>query len=348
MSIVDKYPSDFNLDPTLSNDGVKEDTRSTRPSDSGGVPATTTDPPNLISFQAIVDNTLGDPDLNDDLLSLRIRDFTSATSKILDGAIHEFCHDLMRVDGIIEDLQADCIDPDSFVSTQDFNYRIQSIAQGIVDPVQITLRNDLNEMKDTYAKILLAFNVSNKANAKIFAQSMEANNAVIRSTLAALGTTVTTHLESVSTINVSVVSHITRVASDITTLDTRMAKVESLLAQVVSTVDSLHTQLMKMGDSISSLAQTAQGLRSPPRTPPVTPSPFDDSPGIPGMTGTSQGLPSSYDEAVFEDDAPNAAGSRNDDTDDAKLAPHVHRQPDGQMPHNHWTNVDPASFTSSN
>jgi hypothetical protein len=124
--IVDKYPSYFNLDPTLSDDGVKENTLSTWPSDSGGVPDTTTDPPNLTSFQAIVDNILGNPDLNDDPSSLCIRDFTSTTSKILDGAIHEFCHKLMCVDRIIQDLQADHINPKSFVSTQVFNYRIQN------------------------------------------------------------------------------------------------------------------------------------------------------------------------------------------------------------------------------
>jgi hypothetical protein len=166
--IVNKYPSDFNFDPTLSDGGVRENTLSTRPPDSGGIPATTTDPPNLTSFQAIVDNTLGNPDLIDDPLFIRLWDFGSKSSRILDGAIHTFrqeqyMHD-QRVDGILQDLQADCINPESFVSTQDFNHRVQSIVQGIVDPVQITLRTNLNEMKDTYTRILSAFNVSIKAN----------------------------------------------------------------------------------------------------------------------------------------------------------------------------------------
>ncbi len=70
-TIVDRYPWTFNSDDSLSDDGVKDNTLSINIpplSDGVGVPVMTGDLPKLASSLAIVDNTMGDPDLVTDPL----------------------------------------------------------------------------------------------------------------------------------------------------------------------------------------------------------------------------------------------------------------------------------------
>jgi hypothetical protein len=61
------------------------------------------------------------------------------------------------VDAIIQDLHADCINPKSFVSTQDFDARVRTTVREAVDPFHKTLRKELDAMKCSYNAILTNF-----------------------------------------------------------------------------------------------------------------------------------------------------------------------------------------------
>ncbi len=61
------------------------------------------------------------------------------------------------MDAIIQDLRADCFDPESFVSTQDFNAWVRTMVWEAVDPFQDTLRKELDAMKCSYNAILTNF-----------------------------------------------------------------------------------------------------------------------------------------------------------------------------------------------
>ncbi len=59
------------------------------------------------------------------------------------------------MDAIIQDLRADRIYPENFVSSQDFDHRVKSFVKDAVDPVHNALRKDLDEMKRTYLLSLI-------------------------------------------------------------------------------------------------------------------------------------------------------------------------------------------------
>ena len=133
MVIVDNFPSGFNLEGTLSDDGVRDNTLST------GIPATSaTDgaptPPVGPSFQAALDNTWprsNDPGAPKDADMVRLQDFVSESGKNLDGAIHSFRQEQLehdtRVDSILQDIRADRLDPDSFITTQELDHRVTRV-----------------------------------------------------------------------------------------------------------------------------------------------------------------------------------------------------------------------------
>ncbi len=235
------------------------------------------------------------------------------------------------MDTIIQDLRADRIYPKSFVSSQDFDHRVQYFVKDAVDPAHNALSKDLDEMRHMHDSIVTEFDNSVMANAQ-----------VICSALSLLGTSVSTHLKKVATTNSSMVSHIIMVAATVTPMNTPIATVESSLAQVVSAMDSLHDKLKDMGDSISSLSQMAQGFQSPLCAPPVMLCPLNGTPGIPCQTDNTPGFASS-DNAV--------AGFQGEDTNATMAAPPsdvhhgVHWPSKGPLPHNCWSNVDPSSFT---
>ena len=112
------------------------------------------DPPQLASIQAMLDNYCGDPNFTTDPSLSRIWEFASESSKVLDSAIHSFHQEQTKhdqwVDAIIQDLHADCIDPKSFVSTQDFDARVRTTVRDAVDPSHKTLRKELDAMKRSY------------------------------------------------------------------------------------------------------------------------------------------------------------------------------------------------------
>jgi hypothetical protein len=118
------------------------------------------DPSRLASILAVLDNYCSDPNFTTDPMLSCIREFASESSKVLDSASHSFCQEQTkydrRVDAIIQDLRADCIDPESFPSTQDFNARVRTMVREAVDPFQDTLRKELDAMKCSYNAILTA------------------------------------------------------------------------------------------------------------------------------------------------------------------------------------------------
>ena len=94
MVVVDRYPSGYNFDETLTGDGVRDNTLSTvilAPSGNAGTPAPPADP----SFQAALDNTWPCSDVPDatvearsdvpgttvDAAMVRLREFVSESSK---------------------------------------------------------------------------------------------------------------------------------------------------------------------------------------------------------------------------------------------------------------------------
>jgi hypothetical protein len=164
MAVVNKFPSEFNLENTRSDEGVKDKTLSTiiqASSKDGGNPTTKVDPLRLTSIQAVMDNSCNDPNSITDPTLTCLWDFVSASSKVLDNGTHLFCleqtkHD-WRVDAIIQDLCADCIDPKSFVSTQNFDSQVQTMVQNAVDPSHAALCKELDAMKCPYDAILADF-----------------------------------------------------------------------------------------------------------------------------------------------------------------------------------------------
>ena len=156
MVVVDRYPSGYNFDETLTGDGVRDNTLSTvipAPSGNAGTPAPPADP----SLQAALDNTWPRSDVPGatvdahsdapgatvDAAMVRLREFVSESSKKLDSALHSFCqkqfdHDT-RVDSILQDIRADRLDPDSFVTTQEFNHRVTPVLDTVAPlPAAVT------------------------------------------------------------------------------------------------------------------------------------------------------------------------------------------------------------------
>jgi hypothetical protein len=159
-AVVNNFPSEFNLDSTCSNEGAQDNTLSTvnhASSEGGGVPNMKVD----TSIQAVLDNYYGDPDFTTDTMLSHIREFVGESSKVLDSSIHSFCQEQTKndrqVDAIIQDLHADCIDPESFVSTQIFDARIRTMVREAVDPFHKTLCKELDAMKCSYNAILTNF-----------------------------------------------------------------------------------------------------------------------------------------------------------------------------------------------
>jgi hypothetical protein len=183
------------------------------------------------------------------------------------------------VDAIIQDFCADCIDPKSFVSTQNFDVRVQTTVQHTVDPSHDTLRKELHAMKCSYNAILANFGttmtsgntvtISHKkhlAKHQACLDQAAADSNAIQSAIAQLETSVSTHLEilnttnvsvvssldKVSTTNVSVVSHVARLASNISSFNPWLTTTESTIAKVATMMDLVSAHLLDMGASLTS------------------------------------------------------------------------------------------------
>jgi hypothetical protein len=274
------------LDSTHSDEGAQDNTLSTvnhASSEGGGVPTMKVDPPRLTSIQAVLDNYCGDPNFTTDPTLSCIWESASESSKVLDSAIHSFHQEQTKHDQwvhvIIQDLRADRIDPESFVSTQDFDARVRTTVQEAVDPFHKTLHKELDAIKHLYNAILTNFGkmmtsgntilISHKkrlAKHQACLDQAAANSVAIQLALAQLGTSVSTHLETlnttsmsvvssldkVSTMNASVVSHVARLTSDISSFNTRLTTIESTIAQVAMMTDLVSAHLQDMGASLTS------------------------------------------------------------------------------------------------
>ncbi len=231
----------------------------------------------------MLDNYCSDPNLINDPTLTCLWDFASESSKVLDSAIHSLRQEQTKhdwqVDAIIQDLCADCIDPESFVSTQDFDTWVQTMVQNTVDPSHATLHKKLDAMKCSYDAILVNFgttmtsgntvtisHVKRLAKHQACLDQAATDSNAIQLALARLGTSVSTRLETlnttnapvvlsldkVSTTNASVVSHIARLASDISSFNTQLTTIESTIPQVAMTMDLVSAHLQDMGASLTS------------------------------------------------------------------------------------------------
>ncbi len=156
--ILNNFPDGFALDLSLSDEDVMDNTHSAgdvAPTARGGVSDTSADPTN---FQALLDNTWPpqDPDPTSSLGA-----FASASCKILDNAIHSFRQEIhdhdQVVDAIVQDLQADCINPNSFVSTQDLASRVQTSVTDMVNPLHTALLAKMDVMQRSYDAVLAKY-----------------------------------------------------------------------------------------------------------------------------------------------------------------------------------------------
>ena len=130
----------FFAPPDRSDDGVRDNTLST------GIPATSVNegnpaPPADPSIQAALDNTWPRSDVPgapDDAAMVHLWEFVSKSSKKLDSALHSFRQEQLehdtRVDSILQDIRAHRLDPDSYVTTQEFDHRV-TLVLDVVAPL---------------------------------------------------------------------------------------------------------------------------------------------------------------------------------------------------------------------
>jgi hypothetical protein len=268
------------LDPTLSDEDVKDTSHSAgdvAPTNLGGITDTSMEPTN---FQALLDNTWPhqDPDLPagpDPTSSLRA--FTSASCKILDNAIHSFRQDIhdhdQRVDTIVQDLQADRINPDSFVSTQNLASRVQASVMDMVDPLHMALLAKMEAMQCSYDAVLSkygsmiehghALGMEHERHLDSHETRLDessAEQATLQATLATLLTSLNVNFADVATTTASVVSRVAQVASMVNLVDTKLDRVITMGDSFDDKLMALTTQLTQVATSSMALDQRLQTL----------------------------------------------------------------------------------------
>jgi hypothetical protein len=151
----------FFAPPDRSDDGVRDNTLST------GIPATSVNegnpaPPADPSIQAALDNTWPRSDVPgapDDAAMVHLWEFVSKSSKKLDSALRSFCQEHLkhdtRVDLILQDIRADRLDPDSYVTTQEFDHRVTQVLDTVAP-----LLTAIKAMEAQYNAMFLKFHTS--------------------------------------------------------------------------------------------------------------------------------------------------------------------------------------------
>jgi hypothetical protein len=369
--IVNKFPNGFALDPSLSDEDVTDNTHLTgdvAPTACGGVSDTSADPTN---FQALLDNTWPpqDPDPTSSLWA-----FASTSCKILDNAIHSFCQEIhdhdQVINAIVQELQADRINPDSFVSTQDLASRIQMSVTDMVNPLHTALLAIMDAMQRSYGALLSKYgSMLERSHALGMDQERRldlnetclddssAKRATLQATLATLSTSMDVKLTEVAATTASAVSHVAQVASMVNSFDNTLAWVITMGNSVVEKLVAITTQLTQVPTSSMALdhkLQTMDGNFSTwislldstllsmaasrtdtmrTRSHPVTPSQPDImSPDIDGADTAT--VPPSDDDGEMAASVRNAPGSTGNDPTSATSALFSYCFGDsGVMPH---------------
>jgi hypothetical protein len=309
----------------------------------------------------------------------------------LDNAIHSFRQEIHDHDqvvaAIVQDLQADRINPDSFVSTHDLASRVQTSITDMVNPLHMALLATMDAMQCSYDAMLSKYrSMFERSHALGMDQEWcldlhetclddsSAKQATLQATLATLSTLMDVKLMEVATTTASAVSHVAQVASTINSVDDKLAQVITMGNSVDEKLVAITTQLTQVATSsmavdhklqtmdgnfsirISLLNSTLLSMAAS-RTDsmctgshPVTLSwPDTMSPDIDGADTAM--VPPSDDDGEMVASVCNAPGSTGNDPTSATLAPPsaacpgVCWQPEDQLPHNRWVNVDSSSFT---
>jgi hypothetical protein len=211
-----------------------------------------------------------------------------------------------RVEDSLQDLHTDCLDPNSYISTESFDRLVTAtidLYHEAFCKALTTIRTSCDDMKNTMeaANRITVHHNNALATQRDRLDQADTAHTALQADLARLEASFTSALTNVSTTNATVVSHVTKLESAITSIDSCLVSVESTLAQVVLLTDSVPARLTDMGALLTShlsvldskISALAQRLPSSAhsRAPPVTPSPVDTSPEPPANTQSSVAPP---------------------------------------------------------
>jgi hypothetical protein len=195
----------------------------------------------------------------------------------LDNAIHSFRQDIhdhdQRIDTIVQDLQADCINPDSFVSTQNLASRVQASITDMVDPLHAALLAKMETMQRSYDAMLSKYRLMIERGHALgmeheqrfdihetLLNESSAKQATLQGTLATLSTSLDVNLAEVATTTASVVSRVAKVASTVNFVDTKLDWLITMGDSLDDKLMTLTTQLTQVANSSMVLDQRLQTL----------------------------------------------------------------------------------------
>ena len=299
------------------------------PSGNAGTPVPPADP----SFQAALDNIWPCFDVPGATVDARsdvpgantvdatmvcLWEFVSKSSKKLDSALHSFCQEQLehntRVDSILQDIRADHLDPDSFVTTQEFDHRVTPVLDTVAPlPAAITALE---------AKFDTMFSNFHTAFLSGFTTSL----AQLESTMAS---SVHSSLVDVVASNHTLVTTVDKLDSHVSSFEDRLTAVESTVKKVDHSTTTMVARLQDMGTSLTLF------MAQPPL-------PQDFSPVTATLGSAAEGATGSWSLADGPplNDANGAVGGSSQPPDTIPSAPWA------STPGTRWTNVDPTSFSS--
>ncbi len=181
------------------------------------------------------------------------------------------------MDTILHDIHADRLDPDSFISTQDFDHKVSRIVETVA-PLPAAVKS----LEVKYDAVYTKFTT-------LFLSNFTATLAQLESELQTLVTYFTSPLENVVTTNRTVVETVDALDSHVSSLGTCLAQVESSLAAVATSTTTIITSIQDMGASLTSLL-----TRPPPgdtNPSPVTPARGPTDYAVGGSSATASGTP---------------------------------------------------------
>ena len=320
VAIVDQYPSGFNFDDTLSDDGVRDNTLSM------GIPAQSVNagnpaPPDDPSIQAALDNTWpcsdvpGATTVDAAMVCLRV----SKSSKKLDSALHSFCQDQLehdtRADSILQDIRADRLDLDSFVTTQEFDQRVTLVLDAVA-PLPATVTALEAKFNTIFSNFHTAF--------------LSGFTASLMQLELAITTMVSYSLVDVVASNHTLVTTVDKLDGQVSSFEDHLTAVESFLAEGAHSTTMMVACLQDMGTSLTSFM--AQPSPVPQNSSPFTPTLGSVAEGATGSWSLTDGPP------LNDDDGAVSGSSQPPDT--------IPSAPWASTPGTRWTNVDPTSFSS--
>ena len=250
---------------------------------------------------------------------VRLWEFVSESSKKLASALHSFRQEQLehntRVDLILQDIRANRLDPDSYITTQEFDHRVTQILDAVAP-----LSTAIKAMEAQYDAMFSKFHTS-------FLSSFTASLVQLES---GMKSAVTSHLVDVVVSTHTLVTTVDKLDGHASSFDNRLAAVEASVAKVTQFTTKMAACLHNMSASLSLF------LAQPPPVP-QNPSPVTPTPGsaTKGVTGSQ-----SMADCPTLDVSDGAADGSSPPPDSI---PSVHWT---STTGNCWTNSDPNSLTS--